>query len=437
MSRAQPEPQANLRLFPGNSVGYLSGFCPVEAEKSAEEFSLQVSDSVKDIEQLQPVWSKWAHSLDTNVDYFMFKLRNDPEILRPYAITVYKAGVPHAMLLGQVRQRRVSTVVSFVNIPGPFVKMLEINKGGRIGRQSPAIDEVLALQLSKALKNREVDLLSFQRLPLDSELFRQIQKLPGLLVKERVPHIFNYSVLSLIDAEGKHPKVFSGKARREARRKVRNLDRSFPGQVSMKCFSQPTELDVGMCDVMRVAVTTWQYCLGQSLSDTAATREAFQFLAKKGWLRIYVLYIKNTPCSFLVGQLYNNTFYCSYAGYQPSHSHFSVGSVWAFRAFEDLALIGTRYVDLGEGGQENNRRLGCLKSDEGTVHVYAPTLRGVWLSAFVGSTQAVRLGGRRLESAMQLRRLSKIWRQHLSSNGNPKGFLKELTRKRRINTGTK
>jgi hypothetical protein len=40
-----------------------------------------------------------------------------------------------------------------------------------------------------------------------------------------------------------------------------------------------------------------------------------------------------------------------------------------------LASVGVQRVDLGEGGLEYNRRLGCQMAEEGTVHVYPPTVR--------------------------------------------------------------
>jgi CelD/BcsL family acetyltransferase involved in cellulose biosynthesis len=193
------------------------------------------------------------------------------------------------------------------------------------------------------------------------------------------------------------------------------VDRAFPGQVSLKCFSQPRELETGINEVMRVAITTWQRGMGQGFQDSAQTRKTFLFFAERGWLRIYILYIKGDPCAFLVGQIYNNNFYCQYAGYHPDFTQFSVGSVLTARAFEDLAAVGVERVDLGEGGQEHNRRIGCQMVEEGTVHVYSPTLRGVWLNLFFGTTQIVRKGGRRARAALKLNRLDKIWRQYLLS----------------------
>jgi CelD/BcsL family acetyltransferase involved in cellulose biosynthesis len=85
------------------------------------------------------------------------------------------------------------------------------------------------------------------------------------------------------------------------------------------------------------------------------------------------------------------------------------------RAFEELAAAGVQRVDLGEGGQEHNRRLGCQMTEEGTLHIYSPTLRGLWLNLFYGTTQVVRKSGRRARSTLKLSRLAKIWREYLLS----------------------
>jgi CelD/BcsL family acetyltransferase involved in cellulose biosynthesis len=402
------------RQFQG-SLENRCDWCPLVPEVTGSNYSIQIATTLDAIETLRPTWRKWAHSLDTDIDYFLHDMAHDPESLRPYVITVCNEGVPQAMLIGKIKRRRVACVVSFVNILGPSARVLEIKKGARIGRPSAAIDELFALELLRAAKNGQVDSVCFERLPLHSELFHQVQRLPSLLVKERVPHVFCYSVLSLTAPERKRPRVFSGKARREIRRKTRIVERAFPNQTQLKCFSDVSELDAGMCDAMRVAVTTWQYFLGAGLTDTAQTRETFRFLAHQGWLRIYVLYIEEVPCAFLVGQLYNNIFYCQYAGYNPSFTQFSVGSLLTARAFEDLAAAGVSRVDLGEGGQEHNRRLGCRMSEEGTVHVYAPTLRGLWLNVFFGTTYVVRAGGRRTRSALRLDLAARVWKKFLTA----------------------
>src|ERR1039457_6206221 len=185
--------------------------------QAAEQLSVQVAESLSAVEVLRPIWSKWTHSLDTDLDYYLHRLKSDSTILRPYVITVCRDGIPQAMLVGQLRKRRVSSVVSFVKIHGPKVKALEVITGGRMGQQSAAIDKLFALQLRNALRNADVDLLCLERLPLQSELFRELQQMQGVLMKVRVPHNFSYSVVSLAAPPGKRVRAFSGKNRREVR----------------------------------------------------------------------------------------------------------------------------------------------------------------------------------------------------------------------------
>jgi hypothetical protein len=54
--------------------------------------------------------------------------------------------------------------------------------------------------------------------------------------------------------------------------------------------------------------------------------------------------------------------------------------------------------------------LGCEEHDEGTVHVYAPTLRGLRLNVFFGATQICRMIGRRMQSDLRLGRIGRAWK---------------------------
>jgi hypothetical protein len=378
-----------------------------------EGLSVLVTTTIHGVEELKPIWKQWPHGLETDIDYYLHNLRSDSTILHPHVITIWQDGIAQAMLVGQVRRQIISAYVSFVRLRGPNSKVLEIINGGRVGRQSSAIDKLLALELLKASNGGDVDLVCLQRLPVHSKLFREVRHLPGLLGRERVPHVSNYSVLSLTTSEGKRA-VFGGKSRREVRRKTRILQRTFPGQVRLECYSHPSELDAGVRDAVTVAATTWQYYLGRcSLSDTAQTRDSFKFFAKQGWLRIYVLYVDEFPCAFLVGQLYNQTFYCQHAGYHPEFARFSVGSLLTAGTLEDLAAAGVGQVDLGDGRQEHHRRLGSQLRQEGTVHIYSATWRGVWCNLLFAATTVVRAGGRHTLAVLRINGVGDLWKEFL------------------------
>ena len=404
-------------VFPKHSVEAHSNACL--CQETAEQLSVHVAESLPGVEVLRPIWSKWSHNLDTDLDYYLHNLKSDSTILQPYVITVCRDGIPQVILAGQITKRRISSVVSFVNIPGPNLKSLEVINGGRMGRQSVAIDRLLVRQLSNALRNTHVDLLCFQRLPLQSDLFRELQQVPGLLMKERVPHVFCYSVVPLTAPPGKRARAFSGKNRREVRRKTRMLERAFPGKARFQCFSNPGELEAGMGDATAVDDTTWQHYLGCGLFDTPHASENLAFCARREWLRIYVMYVEDSPVAFLIGQQYEQTFYCEHAGYSPDFARYSVGSLLTAWAMESLAAAGAKHVDLGEGGQEHNRRLGCDVRRVGTVHLYSSTLRGLSVNAFFAATQAVRAGGRGIREYLRLNRTSGAWSRFLLARRRP------------------
>ena len=144
MRLAQSVSQAREPRTFQSSLDNPSDWCPLVPELVAGKYSVQVATTVDAIEAVRPVWRKWAHSLDTDIDYFLHNLTHDSVSPRPYVITVYNEGIAQAMLVGQIRRRKTFSVVSFINVPGPHARVLEIKKGGRIGRPSPALDRLAA-----------------------------------------------------------------------------------------------------------------------------------------------------------------------------------------------------------------------------------------------------------------------------------------------------
>jgi hypothetical protein len=388
------------------------------SQTESATLSIHVAKCRQEVEDLRPVWQQWTNGLDTDIDYFLQNQRNDWTILCPYVISVWNDEIPLAILVAHVKSRRASTIVSMVRIQGPRVKLLEIVPNGRLGSPSPEVTRLIVRQLSKALRD-DADMLCFHRLPLESDLFHEVRQMPGVFVGKRVPHIFSYSRLALMTQPGRRSPAFSGKIMREARRKASNLQRAYPAKVSFRCFSKPNEVDVGLWSAETISLAAWQHSLDCGFTDTRPTLEGYRFFARKGWLRIYVLEVEDRPCAYLLGQFHNKTFYCQRAGYHPDFARYSVGSILTAWAFESLADSGAHHIDLGEGGQEHNRRLGCEEHEEGTVHVYAPTLRGLLLNVFFGTTQVCRIFGRRVQSGLDLGWIGRAWKQRLIAMRRP------------------
>jgi hypothetical protein len=87
-------------------------------------YSVRVLTSMHEIEALRSTWVKWSHTFDSDIDYFLFNLTHDSSILRPYVITLYAGDFPRAILVGQIKKRKSSEPVSFVNLAAPEGRVL-------------------------------------------------------------------------------------------------------------------------------------------------------------------------------------------------------------------------------------------------------------------------------------------------------------------------
>jgi Acetyltransferase (GNAT) domain len=380
---------------------------PRESDTTETALRAYVLTTIKAVEELRPNWDDCIHSVETDIDYYLHKVRSDPSVLHPYVIVVPDGGAVRAMVIGIVKKLRVSAVTAFINVPGPKATVLEILRGGRVGCQSPEIDRLLALQLSKALRGDEVDFLTFERIAWDSGLRRELQEFLGLRLKKRL----SYSHDSGLNLPPRGGTVgFSQKLKRELRRKARILNRTFPQKVNFKCLSGPIELAAGLRDAMTIATKTWKHSFGWGLVGSAQAQEDLNFLIDRGLLRIYMLYVEESPAAFLIGPFYNRTFYYQYVGYQSEFEPFAVGWLLTEWALKHLVDVGAERVDFGGRGNLGcNRRLGCKESHDADVHIYAFTIRGLCLNAFFSATQVAQAFCREALLRLRLNRTRKVW----------------------------
>ena len=79
--------------------------------------------------------------------------------------------------------------------------------------------------------------------------------------------------------------------------------------------------------VEEVAKTTYQRGLGLCFADTPDTPEDV-VASRSGLLRAYVLCLQGIPSAFLIGTLYQRTFFLDYMGYKPEVRNYPPGRTY-------------------------------------------------------------------------------------------------------------
>jgi hypothetical protein len=122
------------------------------------------------------------------------------------------------------------------------------------------------------------------------------------------------------------------------------------GEIQLTRVTEASEIDAFLEAAYGISRTTWQFRRYGELAarDLDMARSELQLLAKRGWLRSYLLKIGDVPCSFILGLQYGPRFHPYYVGVDDKWLTYSVGTVILLRVLEDLFNENSpRFYDFG------------------------------------------------------------------------------------------
>ena len=186
--------------------------------------------------------------------------------------------------------------------------------------------------------------------------------------------------------------------------------------MSIRLFTEPSELDEFFRDVETIADLTYQHALGVAFGDTPAHRERTRVSMEHGWFRGYVLHLDGKPAAFHHGELYQGRFRLGQPRLRrPSSPACSIGTYLLLHLIDDLCKRDdARVLDYGIGDADYKRRFGTRSWLEGNVFVYATTFRGIRINLTRTALLAgVRGATRILDRAGLARTLKQRWRKSL------------------------
>jgi hypothetical protein len=207
----------------------------------------------------------------------------------------------------------------------------------------------------------------------------------------------------------------SGHARKRFRQISKALSKGFPGQVRVERvdrFQNLTDLGRTLAVVDEIAKTTWQRTMAGGLQMNASQLEALKKQAERGWLRVHIVYLADKPSAFSIGALYRRTFYSEYIGYNPDYASYALGTYLLSQMMEEFCSEGVEAIDFGSSDEEYKIRFGNVVSHETDLHLFAPSLTGLRLSAMNTITILLREPTKAFLKRLNLiQRTKKVWRR--------------------------
>src|SRR5262249_41433417 len=246
-------------------------------------------------------------------------------IIRPHIVAVYRDGKPRTLVVGRLETTRLVSRIGYWRLWAPKLQSINLAHGC-VGEDLS--DEAARLVVSTLLESLRAGAAVLAWLPwLDARslLFSKINSMASFLCSDHFKGSTIHYGRRLKSDRGSFIESLSSHERNNHKRRARRLRAEFHGAVRMDCFDNVEQIDRLVRDVEIVMQRSYQRRLGVGFVNSERVYERLKFEAKKGWLRGYILYIRDAPCAFWIGSLYNGKFQSEFMGYDPTYGKYSPG----------------------------------------------------------------------------------------------------------------
>ena len=370
--------------------------------------------TIQEIEQIRSVWQSWPGNPDSDLDMFLCYLNDSPEVERVHVVMIVRNDEPETILVGRLEKVRLDFKVGYIHVR-PSAKLLYFVYGGPRGNASRENCVLLIEEVCRSLSRGEADAAYLNFIRMDSALHHAARTTPGRLCRDYTSVVQPHFTTALVGGIEGFRKTLSSKSRNTIKRRARQLVRSFGDEINLRCFREAADVDELVEDVEDVAKKSYQRGLSVGFVDTPGMRSHLRLKAEKGRLRAYVLYIRNRPCAFWIGNINGSVFCSDFLAYDAEFAAHSVGTYLMMQVVEGLCsdpAEAVKEIDFATGNAQYKAVLGNRMFTEASVYAFAPSVKGLQLSLLRFVTAGIEnIAKRTLIQTGLLQRIKTTWRK--------------------------
>lgn len=205
----------------------------------------------------------------------------------------------------------------------------------------------------------------------------------------------------------------SSNARQGVKRKARKVAQLSGGELDVRRFRTPAELEAFHATAREIARRTYQErLLGEALPDSPEFVAYMLGKAAADEVRAWLLYIGGEPAAYLYCPAHGDTLIYEFVGHDPKFNELSPGAVLQMEAFRDLFAEG-RFArfDFTEGEGQHKRQFSTGGVPCVDVLLLRPTLANRVTTTALGGFNRVVAGGKALAQAAGAEKLARKLRR--------------------------
>ncbi len=286
---------------------------------------------------------------------------HDPRSLRERAVHGDRKAMAYFVYQGerlcgvasfQVRDWPLKWQLGELSVAQFPLRRLCLLRGGTALPEDPAAHALLFQEIVK--QEQSFDTVYLEDIPVDSFLWKFVcadsttaRFFSRYHATDPKPRVF----LRLEGTFDDYMDKFSGKHRKNLKRSIRLFEEQAPGQIRSVRITQPEDVESFLDQAVDLSRKTYQWnLLGRGLR-APMLKERLLFMARQGWLRAYLLTVRDVACAFVIGFQYDGRYYLEDMGYDPAWRDYSVGKLLQLYLIRDLfEYQSPRIYDMGEYG---------------------------------------------------------------------------------------
>jgi len=196
----------------------------------------------------------------------------------------------------------------------------------------------------------------------------------GLVASQ--PQLYARHYIDMAPGHDGYMAQFSSKTRATLKRKMRKLADAGGGELDIRSYHRPDQLDAFFAAALPLSQQTYQArLLDAGLPGGDGFRAEAHRLARADNLRAYVLFLQGRAAAYLYLPVADDVLIYAYLGYDQACAQLSPGTVLQMHALEQLfAEQRFRYFDFTEGDGAHKALFGTHQVQCATLFLLKPTL---------------------------------------------------------------
>lgn len=355
-------------------------------KKADSDWEITTARSLDETEAIRPIWKEMQRNepfpaINADIDRYLSVIKAAGNDLQPYITLVKQNGCPAVMVIGRIGKHALKLELGYKALFSPKLRCLTVVYGGILGQPKGDLCSLLVGELLKGLQRGEAQIIHFNHIRVDCQLYQFARKTPGTFGRDHFSKIEPHWTMSVPENMNQFYQGRSKKHRGNLKRCMRKLEKQYTNRVKVTTYKQEKDLDEAINAVSRVSYTTYQNGLGCGFRDDSRTRILLTTAARLGWLRISVLYIEGKPSAFQIGLHYRKRYFLEQIGFDPKWSKFNVGTVLFLRVLEDIcADPDIELIDFGFGDTQYKQSYSNRQWQEASVYIFAPKLYPIFIN---------------------------------------------------------